>query len=80
MSNSAKEDIIIFYIPNSIDHNFSCKYSVPKFLASEWAFINGETDGNAEALTGRESDISNNNEDWDVKTLSSGENGFSIKD
>ena len=39
-----------------------------------------ETDGNAEALTSRESDISNNNEDQDAKTLSSRENGFSIKD
>jgi len=39
-----------------------------------------ETDGNVEALTGKESDISNNNEDWDAKTLSSGENGFSIED
>ena len=47
---------------------------------SEWEFIDKEADGNAKALTGRESNISNNDEDWDAKTLSSGENGFSIKD
>ena len=42
--------------------------------------MDGETDSNAEALTGRESDISNKDEDQDTKTLSSRENGFSIKD
>ena len=90
MLNITEEVIIIFYIPNSINHNFSfsnitqflstCECSVPELSASEWAFMDRETDGNAEALTGRESDISNDDEDWDVKTLSSGENGFSIED
>ena len=80
MLNSAEGDIIIFYIPNSIDYNFSCECSVPEFLASEQAFIDRETDSNVEALTGRESDISNNNKDQDAKTLSSRENSFSIKD
>jgi hypothetical protein len=42
--------------------------------------MDGETDSNAEALTSRESDVSNKDEDWDAKTLSSGENSFSIKD
>ena len=42
--------------------------------------MDGETDGNVEALTSRESDFSNDNKDQDVKTLSSRENGFSIKD
>ena len=42
--------------------------------------MDGETDGNVEALTSRESNISNKNKDQDVKTLSSRENGFSIKD
>jgi len=42
--------------------------------------MDGETDGNVETLTSRESDISNKDEDWDAKTLSNGENGFSIED
>ena len=80
MLNSTKKDIIIFYIPNSINHNFSYECSVPKFSASKWVFIDGETNSNVEALTGRESNISTKDKDQDAKTLSSGENGFSIED
>ena len=79
MSNRAEGDIIIFYIPNSIDHNFSCEYNVPDFLTSKQAFINRETNGNADTLTSRESNISTKDIDQDAKTLSSKENGFSIK-
>ena len=84
------EEVIIFYIPNSINHNFSlsnitqflstCKYSIPELLVSKQAFIDGETNGNAEALTSRESNISNKDKDQDAKILSSRENGFSIED
>jgi len=39
------------------------EYSVPKLLASEWTFIDRETDfrdnGNIEVLAGLESDFSN---------------------
>ena len=90
MSDIAKEVIIIFYIPNSINHNSLlsnttqfpsiCECSVPKLSASKWEFMDKKANSNAKALTGRESDISNNDEDWDAKTLSNKENGFSIKD
>ena len=63
MSNSAEEDIIIFYIPNSINHNFFYECNAPKFSTNEWAFIDGETNGNIKALTGRENDISIEDED-----------------
>jgi len=81
ISNIA-EEVIIFYIPNSINYDFSLsnitqflstrECNVPKFLASEWLFMDRETDSNAKALTSRESDISNKDKDWDVKILSSG--------
>ena len=89
MSDIAKEVIIIFYIPNSINYNSllsnttqflsTCECSVPKLLASKWEFIDKEANGNTKALTSRESNISNNNKDWDIKILFSKKNGFSIK-
>ena len=80
MLNRAEGDIIIFYIPNSINHDFSCECNVPNFSTSKQAFIDGETNGNADALTGRKSNISTKDVDQNVKTLSSKENSFSIKD
>ena len=94
MSNIA-EKVIIFYIPNSINHNFSLsnitqspstrECSVPESSAGEWEFMDGETDfrdgdGNPEALAGTESDFSNEDQEWDAETLYSRESGFSTED
>ena len=94
MSNIA-EEVIIFYIPNSIDHSFSlssiqqspstCECSVPELSASGWAFIDGETDfrdgdGNVEALTGTENDFSNKDQECDAETLFDRENDLSTED
>jgi len=72
------EEVIIFYIPNRINYNFSlsnitqppstCKCSVPELPAREWVFIDGETDfrdsnNNLEALTSTESNSSDEDQE-----------------
>ena len=50
--------------------------------ASEWAFIDRETDfrDNAKAWTSWESGLSDEDEEWDAKTMCNGENNFNTMD
>ena len=54
-------------------------------LASEWAFIDRETNfrdnnGNIEAWTSWESGLSDGDEEWNAKIIYNRENDFNIKD